>query len=214
MDWQFPRSSYSVGLMCSAAAEHGLSEKQCLAGSGITTEALHDPAAEIYPEQELAVIGNIVRNLDHVPGIGLEIGSRIHMSVYGILAFALSSCATGRELVQLGLRYSKLAFSLTDKSFEEQGKELHIVLDDRHIPEPLQRFVVERDIAGIFNVQIELFSKALPIRGILLRQQRPAYADSLEHRLGVRPLFGAERNVLVADVAMLDLPLPQANRHA
>jgi len=31
MDWQFPRSSYGVGLMCSAAAEHGLSLEQCLA---------------------------------------------------------------------------------------------------------------------------------------------------------------------------------------
>ena len=97
MDWQFPRSSYSVGLMCSAAVEYGLSLEQSLAGSGIDPSALNDQAAEIYPEQELAVIANIVRHLDQVPAIGLMMGSRIHMSVYGVLAFALSSCATGRE---------------------------------------------------------------------------------------------------------------------
>ncbi len=214
MDWQFPRSSYSVGLMCSAAAEHGLSEKQCLAGSGITTEALHDPAAEIYPEQELAVIGNIVRNLDHVPGIGLEIGSRIHMSVYGILAFALSSCATIRELVQLGVRYSRLAFSLTDKRFEEYGDEFRIHFDDQHIPVALRRFVLERDLAGLFNVQLELFSKPLPFRRLQFKLERPGYADRFEKSLGVRPEFGAEQTILIADGSTLDLPLPQANRHA
>ncbi|MDB5974480.1 MAG: AraC family transcriptional regulator [Nevskia sp.] len=214
MDWRFPRSSYSVGLMCSAAAEHGLSQEQCLAGSRIEAAALHDPAAEIYPEQELAVIGNIVRQLGHVPGIGLEMGSRIHMSVYGILAFALSSCATIRELMELGIRYSRLAFSLTDKRFEQHGDEFHVYFDDQHIPEPLRRFVLERDLAGIFNIQVELFSRHVPFRRMLLQLEQPAYADRFEKIFGLRPEFGAQRSVLIADAAVLDLPLPQANRHA
>ena len=214
MDWQFPRSSYSVGLMCSTAAEHGLSLEQSLAGSRIASSALSDPTAEIYPEQELAVIGNIVRHLGHVPGIGLATGSRFHVSVYGILAFALSSCATVRELVQLGVRYSQLAFSLSDKRYEEQGDEFRIYFDDQHIPEPLRRFVLERDLAALFNVQIELFSKAIPFRRLLFRLERPAYADILASSFGVRPEFGAEQTVLIADAAVLDLPLPQANRHA
>ncbi|HWY24966.1 MAG TPA: helix-turn-helix domain-containing protein, partial [Nevskia sp.] len=105
-------------------------------------------------------------------------------------------------------------FSLTDKRFEEYGDEFRIHFDDQHIPVALRRFVLERDLAGLFNVQLELFSKPLPFRRLQFKLERPGYADRFEKSLGVRPEFGAEQTILIADGSTLDLPLPQANRHA
>ncbi|MGH8461222.1 MAG: AraC family transcriptional regulator [Stenotrophobium sp.] len=214
MDWQFPRSIYSVSLMCSAAEEHGLKVEQCLAGSGIQSAALIDPATEILPEQELIVIGNIVQRLDNRSGIGLEVGARFHISVYGVLAFALASCGTLRELMRLGERYSQLAFSLTDKRYEENNQEFRVIFEDKHLPRDLRNAVVERDMSAITNVFTELFSSRFPACRLLLRQTRPACTTPFLERFGVVPEFGEEQNVLIADVGILDLPLPQANPQA
>ena len=214
MDWDFPRSAYSVGLMCTAAAERGLSTEQCLAESGITPAALTDPGTEILPTQELTVIGNIAYLLGDEPGIGLDIGARFHISVYGVLAFALSSCGTLRELVGLGQQYSQLAFSLTERSYSEQDGEFHASFLDGHLPESLRSTVVERDLSALFNVVEELFGQRLPFSRVQLRQKRPDCIDAFVARFGVEPEFGAEHNMLVLDSHFLDLPLPQADPQA
>src|SRR5437867_205067 len=98
MDRNFPRSIYCVALMCSTAAEQGLSAEACLEGSGIAPASLDDSSAEIYFEQELVVAANLVRHFDHVPGLGLIVGRRLHIAAWGTLAFMLASCATVRDL--------------------------------------------------------------------------------------------------------------------
>lgn len=214
MDWHFPRSPYSVGLMCAEAAEHGMSVDQCLANTGIEPAALEDPGAEVFPRQEVMVAANILRQLGAQPGIALDIGRRFHISVYGVLAFALSSCATLRELIALGMRYSNLAFSLTDRHYEERRGELHIIFDVDHLPAPLHQFLLDRDLAALLNIAIELFARPLPILQLQFRGPRPAHADLYRERLGVEPEFGAAQTALVVERAVLDLPLPQADPRA
>jgi AraC-like DNA-binding protein len=200
--------------MCSAAAEHGLSLANCLQGSGIAPSALEDPSADVYPKQELAVIDNIVRQLAGAPALGLEVGSRIHISAYGVYAFALATCANLRELLDLGMRYSQLSFSLTDKVFEVRSGDIHATLDDSHIPEHLRMFVLERDVAGLFNALNELFSARPPVRRAQVRYARPPWAELYRQRFGVDVEFGASQNVVVIDGQWLDAPLPQANDRA
>lgn len=214
MDRNIPRSIYCVALMCSTAAAQGLPLAACLEGSGIAAAAVDDPATEIYFEQELVVAANLVRHLGHVPGLGLLIGRRLHIAAWGTLAFMLASCATVRDLTQLGPRYDGLAFSFTDKRYLETSGEFRLVLEDAHIPAPLQRFALERDLAGLYNVTIELFSQALPIRACRLRCAQPPYAELYQQQFGVMPEFGAPENVVILDGRMLDWPLPQADPHA
>ena len=214
MDWQFPRSIYSVSLTCAAAAEHGLSLQCCLADSGIEAAAIDDPTAEIYPRQELAVIANIMRELGHVPGIGLDIGKRLHISAYGVMAFALASCASVRELAQLAVRYSTLTYFLTDRIHVVTDTEFRLVLREQHLPETLRDFILERDIAALFNLKNELFGDALPAFRMVLRMARPPYAERYRSEYGMEPEFGADQSYLALDAAFLDQPMPQANVQA
>ncbi len=214
MDWHFPRSVYSIGLMCSAAAERGVAVEHVLAGSGISSSALSDPSTEVLPRQELIVISNIAEQIGDQDGIGLEIGAPFHISAYGVLAFALASCSTLRELIDLGNRYSQLAFALTDRCYEENSGKMHIIFQDNHLPEAIRSIVVERDLAALVNIGTELFFLPLPIETLSLRQPQPAYAELFLQHLGVEPTFGAAQNAIIVDAEVLDLPLPQANPQA
>lgn len=214
MDWGFPRSIYGTLLMCEAAARHGMGIADCLQGSGLSAEDIEKPSAMVRVEQELVVAGNIARGLRHIPGLGLEVGGCFHISAYGVLAFAMASCADVREMIRIGVRYSSLAFSIARKRFEEVDGEVRLHMEDSHVPDDLRGFLVDRDIAAFHNVQLELFSRAVSPLRLELRQAAPPHAALYRERFGVEPVFGAPGNVLVASAAILELPMPQANPHA
>lgn len=214
MDLHAIRSVYNICLMVSVAAEHGLAVDRALAGTGITPERLDDPRAEVTVAQELAVIDNLVRELPGVPALGFETGLRFHMSVYGTFAFAMCSCATLRDVLLLGERYSALTFTLLDKRFEIAGDELVLVFDDRHIRPESRRYVIERDFAALFNIYRELFATPLPGLRSEVNFPRPDYAERYREISDVEFRFDAPRIVSACSLTVLDLPLPQANPHA
>jgi Arabinose-binding domain of AraC transcription regulator, N-term len=57
------------------------------------------------------VIRNLVRALPDVPGLGLQAGSRYHLTAHGIWGLALVASPNLRQRDQLGLRYLDLTFA-------------------------------------------------------------------------------------------------------
>lgn len=214
MNWQLPRSIYSVSLMCDYAAELGLPVELCLEGSDIARASLTDSALAVRPSQELVVMSNLVRHLGTRPGLFLDLGARVNISAWGVVAFVLSSCSHVRELIQLGQRFASLTILLTDRTYIERDGEFHIRFRDEHLPEPLRPYILDRDLAAMFNLYRELFPVSLPMRHAQMRYPRPAHAALYRERFGFDMQFGADDNLLVLDTKMLDLPLPKANRHA
>jgi AraC-like DNA-binding protein len=213
MNLSATRSVYNVYLMASVAAEHKLPAEFCLADTGISASDLMDPHAEVTVAQELGVIRNLVHHLGHIPGLGLIVGKRFHMSCYGVLAFALCSCATIRDVLQLGERYASLTFTLLDKRFEIAGKEIRVIFDDRHIPVELRRFVTERDFAALANIYNELFLAPLPGRRIELAYPEPEYSH-LYQEFDIEAEFDAPVTMSACSISILDLPLPSADTFA
>jgi AraC-type transcriptional regulator len=186
----------------------------CLRRTGITRGTLDDPAGEIRSRQELAVARNIVRALGDPPGLGLEAGSRYHLTTYGIWGFALISSSTLREAISAGLSFLELTYTFVDIRTEERAGELLFVLDDELVPEDVKRFMVERDAAAIMIIQRELFGRSIALRRVAFRYPRPDDSKPYEEIFGTRPEFGARQNVAAIDAAVLDLPLPQASPYA
>ena len=213
MHWDYRRGTYSVRLMTELAAEHGLALGVCLEDTGIDPESLDDPGAEITGRQELELVANIVEALPNVPEIGLESGSRYHVTAYGIWGFAVMSSPTVRDALGLGLRYLNLTYAFSQVAIEESAGRLFLILDDTDIPEPARRALVERDLSAIFHMWAQLLGKPLPLVGLELRFDEPSYAARYKELLGVRPVFGAKRTVMEYEASLLDRPMPQANVH-
>jgi AraC-like DNA-binding protein len=210
-NWDFQRSIASMQLQAQLGQEHGLSLADCLDGTGLTAAALADPAALVSAHQELRLVRNLVRALGHVPGLGLEAGTRYHFSAYGMLGFAVISSPNLRSALEVVLRFINLTYAYNHISAEQTAGEMSLLFEDGAIPADVRQFLLERDAAAALVWQREMFSSALMPRRVSLRCRRPAYAEQFTRIFGVEPQFDAARNEVVIDAALLDLPLPQAN---
>ncbi|MBB2495832.1 AraC family transcriptional regulator [Aquipseudomonas ullengensis] len=205
------RSAISVQLMAQFGLDQGLSIDACLAGTDLSWQLLADPGAEVAADQELQLIRNLVQGLGDRPGIGLLAGRRYQLNTYGIWGFALLSSPTYRDAVLLGLRYLDLTYAFHGMRIEEHGEEVHLLLDDQHIPADLQPFILDRDLAGMLTVQRELLNREVLIQRMDLRQSAPADTQPYLREFGLLPNFAQAENRLVFERYLLDLPLPGAN---
>ncbi|APA99580.1 AraC family transcriptional regulator [Nocardia seriolae] len=187
---------------------------ECLAGAGLPRSAVSDANAEVTARQEITVVRNLLARFGDEAGLGVEAGSRYHISLYGPWGLALLASRTLRDAVAVALRYMELAFAFGQLSFEEAGGEGRLRFDDHEVPEDVRAFLAERVMTGIQMIGRELFSMGVPLQRLSFRHAAPS--DTARHLsvFGLEPTFGAGGNELVFDAAYLDVPLPQANEWA
>jgi len=210
-DLDCKRSITSVQIMAEFAAERGMPFTLYLEGSGLAAADLGNPDLLITGHQELRVVANLVRYFDNEPGLGLEVGARYHFTSIGVLGLAIVSSPSMRAALELILRYRALTYAFTPLTVEDDGNELRMIAEDSALPRHLQRFLVERHAAIVRTFQRETFPATNPLKGYFFRFAEPPQSDRYEQMLGVRPVFGAPRNVIVADSVMMSLPSSMAS---
>jgi AraC-like DNA-binding protein len=201
----------SAQLMVQLAREHGVSIDQCLAGTGIASDILQNPAGEIRLDQEIELTRNVVIALKHVPALGLEAGLRYSLATFGIYGFAILSSSTIRAALDVAMRYHPLAPAFSRVYTMQTGPELRIVIGDEDTPPDLRTFSIERSLATQIRVWREVLGVAAPMPGLRLRMPRPAHAARLAEVCGVTPRYEAEDNSYVIEPAQLDRPIAFGN---
>ncbi|MFE5289489.1 AraC family transcriptional regulator ligand-binding domain-containing protein [Nocardia sp. NPDC056611] len=171
-----------------------------------------DAAAEISLAQELALMRNVVAGVGDEPGMGLMAGLLCHPPSLGVLGFAMMSCPTVREAVDLALRYADLSFTVARHHLVVTGDDVSIIRDDSGVPADLRRFAVERDVAAIWTIQRDVMPLRPPITRVAVAfPPHPVY-EMFGAVLGVEEVvFDAQRSVLTGPSSIQKLPLPQAN---
>lgn len=211
--WDLLRSTTSAAILTDLAAEHGVPPAITLAGTDIEAAALRDPEAEITASQELRLVRNLVAELGHIPGLGLEAGTRYHAATHGIWGFAVISSPTVRAALDIATRFFELSFSFAQLHKVSDGDQVTLTFDDRETPDEVRIFLAERDIAAVATVQRDLLGAVVIADRARLRLPRPAYADRLVEVTGNLPEYDADLTSITVTAEILDLPLPQANPH-
>src|SRR3989344_1113429 len=183
--WDFKRSSASVRLLVEFGQERGLDVAKLLARSGLKEADLADLSIEVDASQELCVVGNLIRACRQ-PGLGLEVGMRYNFASYGLWGLGLISSATAGEAMALALRFVPLTFAFCRISGALDGEVYTVGFEAPEVEPAVQRFLVERAVAG-------------------------GRLEHLVRGVGVRPEFGARSTSLSFDGRLLALRLPQAN---
>ncbi|MFI5779463.1 AraC family transcriptional regulator [Nocardia sp. NPDC051570] len=206
------RSTTGVALLAEFGQSRGMSVPDILRGTGIQDGQLDDPTSEITIGQEITLTRNVVQGVDDEPGLGLMAGLMCHAPNFGVLGFAIMSCATLRQACEVGLRYADLSSTLGRHWMEDHGDEVWILREDSFIPEDLRRFVLERDVAAVSTIQQDLLPMRVPTTRVELAMPAHPVYEMFGTLLGVDTLvFGAERTYMVWQAGTLDMPLPQAN---
>ncbi|MGZ0153503.1 AraC family transcriptional regulator [Kribbella sp. WER1] len=200
-----PRSPTGALLMVQLAEDHGVDAPTALRGSGLDLEQLHDPQAVVRAEQELRIVHNLLAAAGDVPGLALQAGARFRLTSYGIWGFALLSSRTLRSAIDVALQFLELTFAFCEITARRTAGEMQLVVDGA------ERFLVERDMAGVQTIQRDLFATPLPLARVTFAFPAPAEIAPYREVFGGTPQFGAAQNVIAWDAALLDAALPQAN---
>jgi AraC-like DNA-binding protein len=211
VQWEIPRPPTSVSVLVDVGVELGVPATACLAGTGLTEAALREAGTEVTARQEQAVVGNLLAAMDGRGQLGLEAGSRFHLTSFGFWGFALVSSPTLGGALDVALQFLDLTYAWSHFDLRRIGDEVQLVLDAPDVPKPLRRFAIERDLAVTATLQRELFSAQMARRLVL--SFPPANPERYEQVLGITPEFAGDETFLVMDAALLELPMPQADAH-
>ncbi|OSC40838.1 AraC family transcriptional regulator [Mycobacterium decipiens] len=208
---------YATRVLCEVAAERGVPTRDVLAGTAIEPADLDDPDTVVSGLDEITAVRRLLTRLPDDAGVGIDVGSRFTLTHFGLFGFAVMSCGTLRELFGITMRYFALTMLHIDVTLFETADDCLFELDAGHLPADVQRFFIERDVAGIITTTMSF-----------IRPVAEKYADQMSAEVAIdeellRPLlwlmpvhdiaFGRAHNRLHFPRAMLDEPLPQADRH-
>ncbi|WP_433590720.1 AraC family transcriptional regulator [Nocardia sp. CA-145437] len=214
LDWDLARHTSGVHILTGLANERGMPAGECLAGAGLAPESVAEQTTEVTARQELAVVRNLLARFGREPGLGVEAGTRYHMSPSGPWGLALLASRTMRDAIVVAPGYAELVFAFGQVTFEEVDGEGRLRFDDRDVPEDVRGFVAERVLAGIQMLGRELYSVNVPVRRVSFRHAAPPDTSRYRSVFGVEPLFGTSVDELAFDSSFLDVVLPQPTEQA
>ena len=206
------RSITSVQIILAYGVECGMDAVALLKGSDLKPEHLHDHQLQIRDDQELQVLTNLSSLAEDPFTAGVELGSRYHLTSYGIMGYALLASPTLRKATEVGLRYLVLTYVFSHLFLNERPDDLSLQFSCE-LSGDLGLLVLARDMWAVSVISRELFDDPnMPIE-LHFAFAAPAgiSVTDLERRLGGKIQFDAPHNAYVGLASMFDIPLVKAN---
>ncbi len=189
----------------------GISTATLLHNTGLSSDIFADPSARLTYQQVLMLAENLIKSYPD-SSLGLDIGEAIKINQFGMLGYAIMSCADIRSALQLGLKFHPLvdpAFTFEVVELEQHAAvrlTTHIPID--HIYRMLcDLFVVNFTCLGRF-----LTGRHLQPLAVHLNHPKPDYAERYQDYFACPVLFDQPRTELVFDSSILDEPVQMADQ--
>jgi AraC-like DNA-binding protein len=188
----------------------GIDAGTLLAGTGLCDDALRMPGARITYRALLTLYRNLIAH-PLPPDFGFMHGP-FSIASYGMLGYAMMSCATLEQAIQIALKYYRTAGPLLDLSFEFDANGLVVTA----------RNVLELDSPTLTLATEELFTPfplllrllvgmPVPPRRVELAYPAPPHRALYERAFDGRVEFDAQESRFVLGADALALPLTQAD---
>jgi len=206
------RNITSVQIIVAYGGELDIDVDLLLQGSGLVSSQLTAYDEQVEDKQELHVLKNLMTNSTSPFKVGMELGSRYHLTSYGIMGYALLASSTPRKAIELGLRFLDLTYVYSKIELIEINQDLSLRFSC-DIAGELGKLILARDMMGAAMIQREVFESGyLPINLQFTSPQPPDLSlDALQQILGAEIQFDANYNGIAWVAKQMDLPLVKAN---
>lgn len=200
--------------MLQLAEERGLAVAALLAGTGLNAEALRQPAARVTAEQLIALSEHLLA-LGGDPGVGIELGLRAKVTKMGLVGLALMSCATFREVIELGIRYLPTKVPFFRLTLGVEGSTAVVTVTELLSLGLARQLIVDHFMTEAFGVigslgERERFVAARDSAEIWFDSPAQPYYAAYAGRLP-RLRFDMPGNQFRFSAALLDTPIRTAN---
>ena len=211
---QTQRSIAGIKILCEVGRERDLTVAECLQATGLGESQLERGKTLVDTDQEFQVIRNLLNALGADGSWGFDAGMRYHPTTFAAWGFAVLSSLTARQAVEVGLRYLKLTGAFCQAHIEDIDDESHLVFDSSNFPADLQRFLVERELAAMLNLQRDVIAVDVPLERMEFQYQRPRDISTYKALFNTQFLFDRPMSRVVVKAELGNMPLPQGNRSA
>ena len=203
-DWLVP--IYNAVLVFEEATRQGVNARELIRGTGFSLADLRNSETLKSYDQNLALIDNALR-LCPLPGLGLRIGREESPTQWGILGYAIMCSNTLRDMIAMLLRYHRVAASLAEFYFREEG---NLAILEARPPRAIHNtlpFVVEEHFSSVLSVAKKLTDRAdlRPVE-VNLSYPKPRYSGMYREIFGCPVRFNRPSNTLVFDRKWLMSP--------
>jgi AraC-like DNA-binding protein len=180
---------------------YGVARAELLAAAPLSDACIADANAQVPLEALIAVVRALsARSGD--AGLGLALAAEFDLRTQGFWGYALLSCATLRERLELELRFQRLRSPLA-LSFWEVGGTASLELDPRALPADVAQVLIEWQLAFVLQqFRGQLASRVPPVELWLTCAERPHHA-ALHAALARRIVFRAPCNRLQLSSSLL-----------
>ncbi len=203
-------------LVLEIAAGRGLEPADVLVAAGLPVDLLSTASGYISPMQYTRLTVRAAELLDD-PGLGMEVGLRMRPTAHGFLGYAMLSCDTLREALQVCLRFMQLRQQQVLIRLTSVAGVGVLRLQEAHPFGPVRHFFMEGLLIGIArSAQYLVDDPGLDLE-LWLDYPEPAYFARYRDALP-RLRFGQPEIQLRIAERELDRPLrmadPVASRQA
>lgn len=194
-----------------AAAEHGITARRVLEGTGLPTRALRDGKRRITTRVLIRALRNALGS-GLPPVCALETAERT-LADYGLLGYAMMSCATLEQAIRIAMRYYRTLGPLLALRFRVERDRAVLELDDELGLGDLDLlpWVVESVLAPFPAVLAELLGAQVRNVEVRLAHAMPDHGERIVQHFDAPVRFDAGANQFRFDAACLERPLVRAD---
>jgi len=193
-----------------AARRVGIGANALLDGTGLCDEQLRIPGARITYRAFLTMYRNLIAH--PLPADFGFMQQPFSIASYGMLGYAMMSCATLEQAIQIALKYYRTAGPLLDLSFEFGADGLVITARNAFDLDPPLLTLATEQLFTPFPLLLELLvGAAVAPRRVELGYPAPPHRGLYERAFDAPVVFGAPESRFLLDRETLAMPLAQAD---
>lgn len=198
-------------IMVKIGQEQGASQDSLLNNTDIDPAAFTDPKARLTYQQVIILTGNLLRLCD-APTLGLELGDKININQFGMLGYAILSCANVRQALNLGLKYHVLVDPAFNFEVCEQEETTSIRLTS-HIPvEEIYNLLSDIFLANFVSLGRYLTGLDIMPNEININRPKPEHFAIYQDYFPGCPInWDQPRTEIIIDSSLLDAPTTLAD---
>lgn len=182
-----------AALIVNVAEQKGVDRSELFSLLQLDPERLSD-TDQLLSYNEIFSLIHAALNLCPTPGLGLDVGRAQTVGSWGVLGYALMSCANEIEAARIGAQYYQAAPALLQFTSDLDGERQRFKVDPIFSRPQLLPFCVEVTFTGICTVASEYLVEPLVPQEMWLTYPRPNYANMYDEVFGCPIKYNAPYN--------------------
>ena len=206
-------AGYVAGLI-EAVARAGIDRATLMRASGLDPQD-DEPSASRLPMADVIALFEAATRLTGRDDIGLEFARRVRPGTFNVLGYALMTCRTLGEAIEVAPHYRRLVFDIgySEMRFVQTERQARLSWHVVSNALPYCRSLAESLIASWYHFGRWMAGVDLPLEEVLFLHPAPGDPHPYEDFFECPVRFGAGENALVFSRALLAMPLVQADEN-